>query len=67
MTPTPELQLLREIRSELRTRLDAIERELHSQGDEIRLLAHEQQRLGCVVGEAIARRPTGVHADTWGD
>ena len=61
--PISELDLLLEIREEMRARLAAIEHEL-------RLIAHEQQRLGVVVGEMVAGprptpKPTPRPASVW--
>ena len=54
-----ELQLLREIREEMRRRLHAIE-------EELRIVVHEQQRLGVAFG--LARQtpaPLRAVSDSW--
>jgi hypothetical protein len=51
-----ELRLLREIRDEMHRRLHAIE-------DELRLVVHEQQRLGVALG--LARPTPPPPGDSW--
>jgi hypothetical protein len=55
-----ELQLLREIRDEMRERLHAVE-------EELRLVVHEQQRLGTILGTLVAVQRPSLRAvsDSW--